>query len=181
MLRPAVKRSLDPMRQADGLIRIGTFQYGIAFELEDPSGALWRLLQLLDGTRSGPQAMADLLAEFPGIEPGSLEQGLQALMEAGVFEDASQPPGELSVEELKRSSRSVEYLSWVDTRPRTSRWDTQVLLKRARVVVIGLGGAGSSVAMSLAASGVGTLSIVDADEVIEKLSIVLPDIDNVIL
>ncbi len=41
----------------------------------------------------------------------------------------------------------------------------QEKLRRARVLVIGLGGLGSPVAMYLAASGVGTLALTDADRV----------------
>lgn len=41
----------------------------------------------------------------------------------------------------------------------------QVTLTQARVLVVGLGGLGSPVAMYLAASGVGTLSLFDSDQV----------------
>jgi adenylyltransferase/sulfurtransferase len=41
----------------------------------------------------------------------------------------------------------------------------QLALKRARVLVVGLGGLGSPVAMYLAAAGVGTIGIVDFDDV----------------
>ena len=41
----------------------------------------------------------------------------------------------------------------------------QERLRRARVLVVGLGGLGSPVAMYLAAAGVGTIGIADADDV----------------
>ena len=63
----------------------------------------------------------------------------------------------LSKEELKRYSRHL-LLSEVGI-------EGQQKLKNASVLVVGLGGLGSPLAMYLAASGVGTLGLVDFDEV----------------
>ncbi|WP_223549116.1 molybdopterin-synthase adenylyltransferase MoeB [Aestuariivivens sp. NBU2969] len=63
----------------------------------------------------------------------------------------------LSKEELKRYSRHL-LLSEVGI-------EGQQKLKKASVLVVGLGGLGSPLAMYLAASGVGTLGLVDFDEV----------------
>jgi hypothetical protein len=52
MERPRLKRSHDPAHVKNGKIRLGGQQVGIAYELDDPGGVVWRLLGLLDGSRS---------------------------------------------------------------------------------------------------------------------------------
>lgn len=44
----------------------------------------------------------------------------------------------------------------------------QLLIKNARILIIGAGGLGSPVALYLAGAGVGTLGLVDADKVDES-------------
>ncbi len=63
----------------------------------------------------------------------------------------------LSNEELARYSRHLIL-------PQVGE-EGQLRLKRARVLVVGAGGLGSPVAMYLAAAGIGTIGIVDFDEV----------------
>nr|WP_246461095.1 ThiF family adenylyltransferase [Nocardia transvalensis] len=56
-------------------------------------------------------------------------------------------------------------LNWIDRSPRRSPWDIQVGLSRSRVLLIGVGGVGGTVAQGLVASGVGQLHCVDDDTV----------------
>lgn len=56
-------------------------------------------------------------------------------------------------------------LRWMDLRPRESAWEPQLLLRRARVLLVGLGGTGSAAARDLVASGVGRLHCVEPDVV----------------
>lgn len=165
MHRPRVKRSLDPMRISRNRVRIGTYQAGIAFDLDDHDGSVWTMLSLLDGSRDASAVAAAVCRRHPGLDPASVAESLEHLLDAGVCEDATSIPPALSEAELARFSRSAEYLSWIDTRRRPSRWETLLMLRRARVVVAGLGGAGSSVAMALAASGIGRLHVLDFDRV----------------
>ncbi len=75
-------------------------------------------------------------------------------------ESRSGSGADLSPEEIRRYSRHL-LMPEVDT-------EGQVRLKSARVLVVGLGGLGSPVAMYLAAAGVGTLGLVDFDRVDES-------------
>ncbi|MFH8733185.1 hypothetical protein [Streptomyces sp. NPDC017964] len=54
-------------------------------------------------------------------------------------------------------SRGVPLLRWMDLGPRTSPWQTQLALRRARVLLVGVGGTGGFAAQGLVASGVGLL------------------------
>jgi sulfur-carrier protein adenylyltransferase/sulfurtransferase len=74
--------------------------------------------------------------------------------------DAVNPLNELTSAEMRRYSRQLN-LPGVGLAG-------QKKLKAARVLVVGLGGLGSSAAMYLAAAGVGTLGLVDFDRVDES-------------
>ena len=64
---------------------------------------------------------------------------------------------ELNDEELLRYSRQI-LLPQIDI-------DGQLRLKQSRVLIVGLGGLGSPVALFLAAAGVGELHLADFDSV----------------
>jgi molybdopterin/thiamine biosynthesis adenylyltransferase len=165
MDRPKVKYAAA--RLPTDKIILGAYQWGIGVELaDDTRGTVWRLIQLMDGTRGRDAIVADLLAERPDVEPASIGQAIDSLIAAGFVEDAGAPaPAELEPDELERYERNRRYFAWVDRTPRRSPWELQRRLKRSRVCVLGLGGAGSTVAASLAALGIGGLTCADFDTV----------------
>ena len=159
--RPRVKREHQPLRRADGTIQIGGDIYGIASAIDDPDGSLWRILRLVDGTRTVGEIGAD--SGQPGQAVAAL---LEVLQEGGFLEDAdAQDSTVLSPEEQQRYSRPQAFYRWIDLSPRPSAWTVQERIKDSSVVVVGLGGGGSSAALALAASGVGQLHLVDHDVV----------------
>ncbi len=166
MRRPRVKSSQCPSRFPDQRIQVGWI-YDTASEItDDAEGTIWRLLELMDGTRSPEEILRLMLSERPALDQPSLSAALGDLIGSGYIEDAAADvAGQLSAAELDRYSRNNEFFNCVDTIPRTLRYELQNMLKESRVVVIGLGGVGSTVAMSLAAAGVGTLRCVDFDRV----------------
>jgi len=166
MRRPRVKSSQCPARFPDKRIQIGWI-YDTASEItDDDEGTIWRLLELMDGTRSPEDIVGTMIIERPSLDVPSLRSALGDLMESGYIEDAdADVPDQLSSEELDRYSRNNEFFNCIDTAVRTSRYELQNNLKMSKVAVIGLGGVGSTVAMSLAAAGVGTLRCVDFDRV----------------
>ena len=78
-------------------------------------------------------------------------------MSRSIIDNKRSAAANLSAEELQRYSRHL-------IMPEVTR-DGQCRLKAARVLCIGAGGLGSPAALYLAAAGVGTLGIVDFDEV----------------
>jgi molybdopterin/thiamine biosynthesis adenylyltransferase len=163
---PRVKPEHDAKRMADGSIRLGRRCVGIAAELEDPTGAVWILIEAMDGSRTADEIAALVAREHPGEAPELVRAAIADLIGSGYVEDCGGPgPAELTEREKERYSRCRSYFSFVDLVPRPSWWEPQVLLRNGRVTVVGLGGVGSHVALALAASGVGHLHCVDRDTV----------------
>lgn len=139
--------------------------YGIGAEISDSAGLMWTVCQQLDGRLSGPDLVASIARTAPA-DPGDVQQIVDFLIASGWVEDAgAPPPPELSTRECERYERGIQLQSWIDQKPRTSRYELQARLKNSRVTVVGLGGIGSAVAASLAASGVGAIHCVDGDRV----------------
>ncbi|WP_431935461.1 ThiF family adenylyltransferase [Micromonospora sp. RP3T] len=166
MRRPRIKSVFPPIPLGDGRIRIGGGDYGIASEMvDDEHGNTWRLLNLMDGTRTRPE-LADAMAQHqPGITAADVDASVDALIDMGFVEDAAvPPPARLPAAERERYRRNLEFFSYFHKPPLTAA-DFQLRLRDARVTVLGIGGLGSYVAMSLAAIGVGDILLVDDDDV----------------
>ncbi|GAB1821879.1 HesA/MoeB/ThiF family protein [Herbidospora sp. RD11066] len=161
---PRVKAEHRPFRTSEGTVRIGGEIYGLAAEIDDPGGWVWAALSLLDGRRGPEEVAARLVVMFPGLSPGDARGVVDDLVGSGYLEEAAaRPPRGLTARELDRYSRNQAFFRGVDLVPGHSAWETQLALKRARVVVVGLGGTGSHAAWALAAVGVGRLHCVDPD------------------
>lgn len=167
MERPRVKAVHNPIRLNRTLISLGGSQYGVAAELtDDAEGTVWRLLQLMDGSRTRAGIVDALAGERPHVDRASIGEAIDGIVGAGHAEDAAAAtPAVLSADEVARYERAAAYFAWVDTQPRAGRFAAQALLKAARVVVCGLGGSGTAVAASLVAAGVGTVHCVDFDTI----------------
>ncbi len=164
ILRPLVRAPHAPYRVEEGRrIRLGGVVAGVAAELKDDTGAVWKLLELMDGTRERPELVDALKASFPHLQARSILAAVDGLIMGGYVEDASAPQPNLSVRELERYDRSMSYFRWTDREPSRSPWRSQLMLKHSRVSLLGLGGTGGVAASALAMSGVGTLRVFDAD------------------
>jgi molybdopterin/thiamine biosynthesis adenylyltransferase len=166
MRRPRVKSSVCPAQFPGHRVQLGWI-YDAASEItDDDEDTVWRLLELMDGTRSPARVAAAIVAERPSLDEASVHEAIEGLMESGYIEDAAAGlPDDLGPDELERYSRNNEFFTCIDTTPRQQRYELQHRLKQSRVAVIGLGGVGSTVAMSLTAAGVGTIRCVDFDVV----------------
>lgn len=165
MQRPRVKLAHRPIRRADGSIWIGGLHHGIASEIQDETGLVWSVLHAMTG-----ESMMDDIVEAVTASSGSDREEVASIVDfliaSGWVEDAGGSlPANLTARDLERYDRGIQLQSWVDQRRRSSRYELQSRLKDSRVAIIGLGGIGSAVAASLAASGVGRIHCVDGDRV----------------
>lgn len=164
--RPRVKPEHRPYRTTDGRVRVGGLLYGIAAEVTDPTGAVWTLLAAMDGRHTVGEIVDRVRDRHPDAEPDAIRSAIARFHAAGHLEDAAaEPPGDLTPRECERYDRSRSFFRWVDLRPRASTWEPQLLLRAARVVLVGLGGTGGNAALALTGSGVGRLHCVDGDHV----------------
>jgi hypothetical protein len=163
---PRIKPEHGMYRTPDQRVRIGGAVYGIAAEVADRTGSVWALLNAADGTRTVDQIVAQVLREYPDEKVPAVRAALEQFAAAGYLEDATAPePARLTARDRARYDRGMRFYRWIDLQARDSPWEPQLRLKRARVLLIGLGGTGGVAALALAASGVGRLHCVDRDTV----------------
>ncbi|MFD3583924.1 HesA/MoeB/ThiF family protein [Streptomyces sp. NPDC058683] len=168
MRRPRIKPEHRAYRTVDGHVRIGSVVHGIGAEVTDPDGWVWTLVEAMDGTRSAADVVAEVSRRHPDLRlpDPDIAQAITDLTMAGYVEDAGAvPPAELSERERERYGRGMTLLRWMDLRPRESAWEPQLRLRRARVLLVGVGGTGGAAARDLVASGVGRLHCVEPDVV----------------
>jgi molybdopterin/thiamine biosynthesis adenylyltransferase len=165
--RPRTKASLSPFRLPSGKILLARDVYGLGRALDDDrAGTVWRLLELMDGSRDLAAIHRGLSRSHPGRDRAAIARAIDDLHRAGVVEEGMPPAtGAGSRSEQERYSRNLEFFSLVTVGSRRSPWELQRRLRAARVTVLGLGAIGSTTAASLAALGVGHLRLLDYDRV----------------
>ncbi|MFF1765049.1 HesA/MoeB/ThiF family protein [Streptomyces sp. NPDC058249] len=151
-------------RTVDGNVRIGSVIHGIGAEIADPQGWVWTLVEAMDGTREPSAVVEEVVRAHPDLPGADARQAMADLLAAGFVDDAGAPVP-VPERERVRYSRGVPLLRWMDLGPRSSPWEAQLRLRRARVLLIGVGGTGGFAAQSLVASGVGHVHCVDPDVV----------------
>lgn len=126
-----------------------------------------RLFEACDGSRTVEGIVEYILDVHPRASAGAVRRLAEQLAEKRILVDAAVPiPDELSADDIASYRRQIAYYSEFETET-TSRYDYLARLKRANVVIIGLGGAGSLMAASLASSGVRRIVGIDGDIVEE--------------
>jgi molybdopterin-synthase adenylyltransferase len=142
--------------------------YGEHLRIARPPAFFSRMLGLLDGTRTVAQ-IASALGEDPAAAeplPAVIEAALRKLIEAGVVSQVppAARPGWLDDRMYERFHLQIAFLNKY-ARADASAIDYFKRLRDAHVVIIGLGGVGSHLAMYLAAAGIGRLTLIDGDRV----------------
>lgn len=136
-----------------------------AFALHNVSPPQFRLLELLGGEYRVEDIQQRLQEEFPQLSPQRALAMLRQLDSAGLLEEADlQPPSDWTPGYRERYSRHLAVFAGYE-RPGLSRFDQQQRFRDAHIVLMGMGGMGSWIALLLAQLGVGHLTLVDDDPV----------------
>lgn len=137
-------------------IRIGTGNdYGI--QIDNPDGKYTELIGSLDGEHT----ISSIIKNCKNLSEKEIVEAIDLLTDMGYIEDASiQIPNDLSNEEIERYSVNLNFFNTLadDTK---NKYDYQLLLKDTYVLLLGLGGIGSNVCLSLAELGIGKITAVE--------------------
>ncbi|MFH8349575.1 HesA/MoeB/ThiF family protein [Streptomyces sp. NPDC018045] len=133
-----------------------------ALELSSTEAAAG-LLELLDGRREWSDIVAEAHRRHPEATTEELCRIYEQVEAAGLLEDEPLHPP-LTEQQLDRYSRNLAcYADQV--RHLGSKYEVHRRLAASRVLILGVGGLGSGCALGLAMLGVGSLVLVDFDDV----------------
>jgi molybdopterin/thiamine biosynthesis adenylyltransferase len=158
--RPRLRDSIVVTTGPDGRLDLKSpyERIVLTFEVET-----WvpQVLALMDGSRTAGELAH---TASPPVSSGDVEAVLDVLASEHLL-----AVSEKSADTSGRHSRQLrlfdDMISAGDSIEATTSDEAQSRLQSARVVVVGVGGAGSSVVQALAAAGVGSLDLIDADVV----------------
>jgi molybdopterin/thiamine biosynthesis adenylyltransferase len=136
---------------------------GVELTLPDSEGQVLMLLNLLDGTRSVREAAEAMTLHWPSLTLEDVVEGIIALDEATLLEDAAAHPG-LSHWQQERYFSNLAFLGTFASLEK-SRYSFQHTLRRSHVVLLGVGGLGSTLLYNMAGLGVGHVTALDCDRV----------------
>lgn len=160
--RPQLKHT-SPVFGSGDTVFVGG--YGEVHEIDDPSGAIRRLFELLDGTRTTEEVHQALSVDFPRVTREDVEGALAQFDEARFLLDAAQTAdGVLEAHELQRWERNINFFGSY-AQLADNKYVLQRKLHDCRVTLLGLGGLGTHLLLDMAAMGIGHVRVVEFDRV----------------
>jgi molybdopterin/thiamine biosynthesis adenylyltransferase len=159
---PQLKHT-SPVFGSGDTVYIGGF--GEVTEIADPTGAIRRLLELTDGTRTVREVHEALAPEFPDVTLDDVTGVVEQFDEAGfLINGGASPDGILEEHELRRWERNINFFgSFAGLAD--NKYDQQRKLRDCHVTLLGLGGLGSHILLDIAAMGIGHVRAVEFDRV----------------
>ncbi|SDK17033.1 HesA/MoeB/ThiF family protein [Streptococcus gallolyticus] len=141
-------------------IRVGTGNdYGI--QIDNPNGKYTELIKSLDGNNT----VLNIVEKCKNLSESEVKESIDLLNNMGYIEDAYvEIPTDLSSEELERYSVNLNFFNTLVDNTK-NKYDYQILLKNTHVLLLGLGGIGSNICLSLSELGIGKITAVDFDKV----------------
>ncbi len=162
-VKPLIKESHHIILADDGDICIGEIP-GVSQIINDPPSWVRPALEKMDGKRTVPRILKELLNEGINIEGEHLDELVAGLAERKLLQDNSFFSKLLSGEEIERYNRQILQFSLIDADSQHP-FVYQERLKQSKVAIFGMGGWGTWCALQLAMSGIGTLRLIDGDDV----------------
>ena len=162
---PSLRRPIfkSHARQLRGETIVLTREPGVESTIPDPDGRVGELLDLLDGQRTAGEIAEVIGAGRPELTPEAVAEGIAALDAAELLEDAAAATS-LTERERERYQSNLEFFGTFAGFGR-SRYSFQERLRQSHVLLLGVGGIGSTVLYNLAGLGVGRVTVVDSDAV----------------
>lgn len=122
------------------------------------------VLEKLDGAHTLPRIIKEIKVRGFEADEAVVSKFIEQLSSFGLLEDNASYSDLLSSKELERYNRQVLQFSLFD-KQRKQGFQYQEKLKQSRVTILGMGGWGTWCALQLSLLGVGTLRVVDGDDV----------------
>ncbi|MGM7721179.1 HesA/MoeB/ThiF family protein [Metabacillus sp. Hm71] len=150
-------------KKKEATVRLGMMEDAI--DLEDPNGAIYRLMTLMDGSRTFNQLYQELIVDYPEIHFFEMVEAIEELNSMGYLIDASyKDKTSLTAVEQERFKGNLNYYSYYANLSK-SPYDIQEQVKNAKVTIIGMGAFGCSLLFNLAGLGVKKVKLIDYDTV----------------
>lgn len=163
IIKPRIKRSHHIILSDDGDICIGEIPHKSQI-IKNPPEWVKVVLSKLDGFHTIPRILKEISLKGCEVSDEDVSNFIQKLDVFGLIEDNAVFSNILTSEEIELYDRQLLQFSLID-QGNVNAIKYQEKLKTSRVLILGMGGWGTWCSLQLAMSGVGTLRIVDGDDV----------------
>jgi len=161
--KPLLKQSHHVLIADDGDICIGEIPE-VSQIFENPPVWLKPVLGKLNGKKTVPRIIKELTSEKVQVAETEVYHLIKMLSKANLLQDNAYHSALLSNEEIERYDRQLLQFGLID-QDRVHPYVYQERLKQSKVAIFGMGGWGTWCSLLLAQAGVGTLKVIDGDDV----------------
>lgn len=161
--KPLLKQSHHVIVADDGDICIGEIPE-VSQIIENPPPWLIEVLGKLDGKRTTPRIIKELNHEGLEASESEINNLINALSNANLLQDNSYRSVLLNNEEIERYDRQLLQFGLIDS-DRVHPYVYQERLKQSKIAMFGMGGWGTWCSLLLSQAGIGSLRLIDGDDV----------------
>ena len=162
-IKPHIKLSHHVIVNEQGDVCIGEIP-GFSKVVRNAPDWLIFLLEKLDGQHTVPRVIKDIEAQGYKVTEDEIINVINSLANANLLEDAAKQSTILTNEEVERYNRQILQFS-LFSKSTVPGHSYQEKLKNSKIAVLGLGGWGTWVSLQMALLGIGSIRLVDGDEV----------------